>query len=531
MGLVPSGRFKRILRDAAVSPEAWSDARLEQVWEQFDHGTQRALLRIIRDAAPERLERAGADLSEIWAPALVVWGEADPWLPVGFAHRYAGALPRAQLRIVPGSRALAVVHASRARQRDRRLPRVSRRALPTLVAGTFALAYVIIAPRSADLAAELLRARLFGAEGFGLWSNWWYGGHYTLSYSVLFPALAWLATPQLVAAIAVTASAAAFEALAYGQFGEDALAGQRLVRRGHRDVLLSGRLAFAAGLAPALAAALALQRRAPLAAATLARLLALLSPVAALFAALAGAATALGSRSRAESLAGAGVVAGALAPVAVIAVVFGDGGREPFALSAFWPIPLLAVGGLLALAPEQRTLRAGVVLYALGCAAAYLFVTPVGGNAARLAALLAGPLAALLWWPRRSTWLLLACGPAALPAVAGGGAGCTRRGWRPVDAPPPTTGRCCASWRSRAARRSGSRSRSRRATGRPTRSRRAFALARGWERQLDERDNQLFYDGQADGSALRGMAALTRRAVRRATGCCARLLRERRRRS
>ncbi len=103
MGLVPSGRFKRILREAAVSPDAWSDARLGQVWEQFDHGTQRAILRMIRDASPERLERAGADLSEVWAPALVVWGEADPWLPVGFAHRYAGALPRAELRIVPGA--------------------------------------------------------------------------------------------------------------------------------------------------------------------------------------------------------------------------------------------------------------------------------------------------------------------------------------------------------------------------------------------------------------------------------------------
>jgi hypothetical protein len=246
-------------------------------------------------------------------------------------------------------------------------------------------------------------------------------------------------------------------------------------------------------LAPALAAALALQRRAPLAAATLAVCSALLSPVAALFAALAGAATALGSRSRAESLAGAGVVAGALAPVAVIAVVFGDGGREPFALSAFWPIPLLAVGGLLALAPEQRTLRAGVVLYALGCAAAYLFVTPVGGNAARLAALLAGPLAALLWWPRRSTWLLIAAAPllylqwqAAVRDVraAAGDPSSTAAYYRPLlrflaqqSGPPfrieiPFT---AGHWEAYEVA--------------P-----AFALARGWERQLDERDNQLFYD-------------------------------------
>ncbi len=380
---------------------------------------------------------------------------------------------------------------------------MSRRALPTLVAGVLALAYVLIAPPSADLAAELLRARLFGAEGFGLWSNWWYGGHYTLSYSVLFPVLAWLATPQLVAAIAVTASAAAFEALAYGQFGEDAWLGSVWFGAATVTILLSGRLAFAAGLAPALAAALALRRRAPVLAGALAVLSALLSPVAALFAALAGAATALGSRSRTEALAGAGVVAAALAPLVVIAVLFGDGGREPFTLSAFWPIPLLAVVALLALAPEQRTLRAGVLLYALGCAAAYLFVTPVGGNAARLAALLAGPLAALLWWPRRATWLLIAAVPllylqwqAAVRdlSAAAGDPSTTAAFYQPLlrflraqSGPPfrieiPFT---ASHWEAYEVA--------------PQ-----FSLARGWERQLDERDDVLFYGAKLTAGRYEG---------------------------
>ena len=239
--------------------------------------------------------------------------------------------------------------------------------------------------------------------------------------------------PSSSRAIAVTASAAAFEALAYGQFGEDAWLGSVWFAAATVTILLSGRLAFAAGLAPALAAALALRRRAPVLAGALAALSALLSPVAALFAALAGAATALGSRSRTEALAGAGVVAAALAPLVVIAVLFGDGGREPFTLSAFWPIPLLAVVALLALAPEQRTLRAGVLLYALGCAAAYLFVTPVGGNAARLAALLAGPLAALLLVAAARDLAADRCRAAALPAVAGSRPRSQRRGGRPVD--------------------------------------------------------------------------------------------------
>jgi hypothetical protein len=388
---------------------------------------------------------------------------------------------------------------------------VSRRALPTLVAGSLALAYVIVAPRSSDLAAELLRARLFGAEGFGLWDNWWYGGHYTLSYSVLFPALAWLTTPQLVAAIAVTLSAAAFEALAYGRFGAGSWLGSVWFAAATATILLSGRLAFAAGLAPALAAALALQRRAPLPATILAALSALLSPVAALFAALAGAAYALGSRSRTEALAGAAVVAAALAPVVVIAVIFGGGGREPFALSAFWPIPLLALGALLALAPEQRTLRAGVVLYALGCALAYLLPTPVGGNAARLAALLAGPLAALLWWPRHAKWLAIAAVPllylqwqAAVRdlSAAARDPSTTAAYYRPLlrfldrqGGPPfrieiPFTAEHWEAYEVAP----------------------RFALARGWERQLDEGDNALFYRGTLSASSYEGW--LDRLAVR-----------------
>src|SRR5690242_17517388 len=75
---------------------------------------------------------------------------------------------------------------SRRSQREaRRL--AFRRLLPTLAAAVIATAYVIVAPRSEDLAAHLLRARLFDAEGFGIWNNWWYAGHNLPGYSVLFP--------------------------------------------------------------------------------------------------------------------------------------------------------------------------------------------------------------------------------------------------------------------------------------------------------------------------------------------------------
>ena len=83
-----------------------------------------------------------------------------------------------------------------------------RRVAPTLVAGVLSLAYVIISPPSFDLAAHLFRAKLFATEGFGIWNNLWYGGHHTPGYSVLFPAVSSVLTPQLAAAIAATANGA-----------------------------------------------------------------------------------------------------------------------------------------------------------------------------------------------------------------------------------------------------------------------------------------------------------------------------------
>ena len=66
---------------------------------------------------------------------------------------------------------------------------------------------------------------------------------------------------------------------------------------------------------------------------------------------------------------------------------------------------------------EQRLLRTGAVLYALLLIAAYVVPSAVGGNAARLGALLGGPVAALAAAPRRGhydrrrLWLLAALAP------------------------------------------------------------------------------------------------------------------------
>jgi len=68
------------------------DDFVDSIWEHFDHGTQRAILKLYRSAPPEALVGAGARLGEIRCPALVLWGADDPYLPTHFAHDYGEAL-------------------------------------------------------------------------------------------------------------------------------------------------------------------------------------------------------------------------------------------------------------------------------------------------------------------------------------------------------------------------------------------------------------------------------------------------------
>jgi pimeloyl-ACP methyl ester carboxylesterase len=64
----------------------------DPAWEAFDHGTQRAILQLYRASPPEVLERAGARLGEIRAPALVLWPEDDPYLDAQLGRAQADAL-------------------------------------------------------------------------------------------------------------------------------------------------------------------------------------------------------------------------------------------------------------------------------------------------------------------------------------------------------------------------------------------------------------------------------------------------------
>jgi pimeloyl-ACP methyl ester carboxylesterase len=103
MGSASRWLLARLLRHGSATPSAWPDTRIDEVWEQFDQGTQRAILRLHRSLDEPALAAAGARLGELEKPALVVWGDEDPWLDPDFANAYAQRLRSASVERIPGA--------------------------------------------------------------------------------------------------------------------------------------------------------------------------------------------------------------------------------------------------------------------------------------------------------------------------------------------------------------------------------------------------------------------------------------------
>ena len=101
VGLATRRVLRRASRRASAGRGPMPDAFVASVAEHFDLGTERATLALLRSADPELLAQAGANLGAIGAPALVLWGEQDPYIPVRFGAGYAAALGDATLEVVP----------------------------------------------------------------------------------------------------------------------------------------------------------------------------------------------------------------------------------------------------------------------------------------------------------------------------------------------------------------------------------------------------------------------------------------------
>lgn len=92
MGLTFKWTFKLLSRESNVTPGPLPEELLDQTMAGFDLGTQRAILQLYRSSPPARLAEAGAGLGDLKCPALVVWGDQDPYIAPSFADGYAEAL-------------------------------------------------------------------------------------------------------------------------------------------------------------------------------------------------------------------------------------------------------------------------------------------------------------------------------------------------------------------------------------------------------------------------------------------------------
>jgi hypothetical protein len=255
--------------------------------------------------------------------------------------------------------------------------------------------------RGVDLPASLYRVSLFHRHGLALWDSQWYGGHWTLNYSVIFPPVAGLLGVQVTEILSAAGAAWAFDRLAVHFFGRVGRVGSVVFTVGTLAQVAIGQLPFLLGEALALAAFLAATRgrwRWALAGALAASLA---SPLAGAFLVLAGTAWMIAAwpRDRGPLVA---LTATAAVPVVALGVLFPGQGQMPFPASGFIWLMVLSVVVLVLVPWRERAVRIAISLYMVAGVLSFVLPTPLGGNICRLGQTLGPPLiASLLWFHRR----------------------------------------------------------------------------------------------------------------------------------
>ena len=93
--------FGQLLR--GVTP-AFDDDALDEYFKAFgDDVRRRGQLELYRSGEFSELEAYDGKLAALGVPALIVWGEDDPFAPVAGAHRLAKELPGARLEVLGGA--------------------------------------------------------------------------------------------------------------------------------------------------------------------------------------------------------------------------------------------------------------------------------------------------------------------------------------------------------------------------------------------------------------------------------------------
>ena len=257
-----------------------------------------------------------------------------------------------------------------------------------------------------------------------------------------------------------------------------------------------GRMPFLLGIALTIAAWSAGRSERRILAGSLALAAMLASPVAGVFLML-GALAKLVADGRPALVTALWLGLPALAGGIALYVLFPEGGTDRFAATAFWPMLVISAAGVALLAPGRRTLWAGALLYLAVLVSAFVVPSPFGQNALRLG-VLAGPSVLVLAAHRKRVpvFALAIVGVALLylqwlPAV---------RAVAEAHGDPSTRLAFQVEARDFLAK-----------VAKPGERvevpltmnhweaadlAKVVPLARGWERQLDQKANPIFYDGE-----------------------------------
>ena len=150
MGSTTKWMLARTLRHGCVRADAWDETQIDAIWNQFDQGTQRAILRLVRSAQENMLGGSGSHAAwgsegashatggsegashaawgaegashtgggsegespatggsenghEAAIPIDLIWSDQDPWYPPALADEYAARLPGARIERIAGA--------------------------------------------------------------------------------------------------------------------------------------------------------------------------------------------------------------------------------------------------------------------------------------------------------------------------------------------------------------------------------------------------------------------------------------------
>lgn len=389
---------------------------------------------------------------------------------------------------------------------------------PLATAFLISVLYFMLDLRGGDLAAHLYRAELFKNDGFFVWNYNWYGGHYVVSYGVMFPTLAATIGVRLAGAFAYIAGVLLFSVLAREVFSRRGATASSLVFAVvFSATLVIGQLPYALSIAIGLGALLAAAHGRLWIGLMLAVNCALTSPLAALFISFVAftvwlaewwprrSAAAPRRRLLRNVLAPVDrrpylvVAVGALLPAMAASLLFPEGGSQPFHVASY-------LGGLAFTAffwffvrddlsvESRRLVGIGALLYAVFLTANELIPSPVGGNAIRLGMLLFPTVAAAVLWPRAGRFALAVV----LPLVCWQGA---TAAWAIVTRDATADPAYFAPVNAFLDRHDPTRKQMVEVVFTRNHFEAAYVanrrpIARGWERQLDTRYNAVFYEGE-----------------------------------